>query len=250
MIAINLSFFLFFFLFFFLSLFLSLSLSLSLSFPIHTPGCCSHQSTPPGSALAATCPTIHLNYQSLYGETYYLLHHAWIAVKKKKKNFVSSSEILTSPSMESGRSSMNIRNRIGPSTLPCGIPLNTSAYIDLPPLTITSPSAFFQLENSRLKVVICLGYRMLQLSSEGVDVEPCQRPYGSPGYTTSMLPPSSSMLLQISIISNSCVTQDQPLLKPCWSSLSNDLASRNSISLSLMMDSTSLQMIEVRLTGL
>ena len=169
-------------------------------------------------------------------------------IMDRRKNLVSSAKILTSPSMESGRSLMNIRNRIGPSMLPCGIPLTTSAHVDLPPLTITLcflPVRKLSIQRNNLP--------RIPYASAFFRRRWCgtlSKALWKSRYTMSILPPSSSMLLQISIISNSCVTQDLPLLKPCLSLLSNDLASRNSISLSLMMDSRSLQMIEVRLTGL
>jgi hypothetical protein len=52
-------------------------------------------------------------------------------------NFVSSANMNTSESTQSGKSLINTTNKIGPSTDPCGIPLVTLCHYDNSPLTCT-----------------------------------------------------------------------------------------------------------------
>ena len=137
---------------------------------------------------------------------------------------------------------------MGPSTLPCGIPLLTSVQPDLssPIMTLCFRPVRKHLSHSRRLPVIPKDL----IFSMSLWCGTASKAFLKSRYIISTGIPRSSMLDQSSIQQSNCVIQDLPGTKPCWLSQNKSFDIMCSTMLSRITDSMTLQITDVRLIGL
>jgi len=157
---------------------------------------------------------------------------------------------------------MYIKNNKGPNILPCGIPLNTLNRDDFSPFKTTHCFLLHRksvIHNNNLCLyymslfwVVIFGGGQCQIIARLLP-PPFTNP--RPIYATEMTstcPPESNCAVRSSIIFKSYGTVDIPLIKPNGLLLNCEFWKKNSIILSLIIDSISLHvgLILVIQTGL
>ena len=156
------------------------------------------------------------------------------------QSFASSTNSLIKHLTTLGKSFIKIKNRIGPSTLPCGIPDVMFLKLECAPFTITRCFLLFKNSYIHLKTTPLIPY--LSILTKSLLWGTLSKALQKSRYMTSSSCLWSMAEVISSINSSNCVTQDFPFIKPCCSS-------QNKLFVVIWFTSASLIIISIILPG-
>ena len=116
--------------------------------------------------------------------------------------------------MLSGISFINITKRMGPMTLPCGTPLQTSDHADGAPFTVTRcrlPDTNASSHGNSFPLIPSASHFLISRLWGTLS-----KALAKSRYMTSMVSPASRSLVQRSSTSKICVVHDLFPTKACW----------------------------------